>query len=170
MQDVIAGLQPPAPATGRRARGATPIRRGVPDPQHLLRVQVHLYPLVGGTDERIEVNLDPEELREYNLPAEADLCAASICCGRDLPDAPVVTSPYDSHPAGRALDVGFKRPLAGDGVPAGDGYGGRAGDRGGGQCLRRLQRDSEPNLRALSGRHPLLSLRPAPYRAYHQTR
>jgi len=37
--------------------------------------------LVGASDERIEVNLYPEELREYNLPAEADLCAASICCG-----------------------------------------------------------------------------------------
>lgn len=37
--------------------------------------------LVGGADERIEVILDVEELREYNLPAEADLCAASICCG-----------------------------------------------------------------------------------------
>jgi len=37
--------------------------------------------LVAGADERIEVILDPEELREYNLPAEADLCAASIYCG-----------------------------------------------------------------------------------------
>lgn len=105
MQDAIAGLQPPAPVTGRRARGATPIRRGVIDPQPLLsrrgrgpRHTHHLrlgrgdtrleevedvarVVLVGGADERIEVNLDPEELREYNLPAEADLCAASICCG-----------------------------------------------------------------------------------------
>ncbi|CAA9442238.1 MAG: hypothetical protein AVDCRST_MAG80-1433, partial [uncultured Rubrobacteraceae bacterium] len=43
---------------------------------------------------------------------------------------------YDRHFAGRSLDVGVERPLAGDGVPAGDGHGGRVGDRGGGQCLR----------------------------------
>src|SRR5918997_6304067 len=96
--------------------------------------------------------------------------AAPTCCGAIFVVNAVVTSPHDSHRTGRALDVGFERPVAGDGVPAGAGHGGRAGDRGGGQRLRCLQRYSELDLRALPRRHPLLGLRPAPYRAHHQTR